>query len=780
MTRSLVSSLLMLLTFSVQAQLVINEVMVRNGTSLFDEDGDTPDWVELYNAGVNVEALADHTLSQNANELDDWEIDWSGNVQPGEFVVIFCSGKDRNDQQELHASFKLSDGEQLYLSKNNQLIDQHLMPDLGSDVSMGRMPDGAGTWGLAYLGTPAISNNSATPYSYPDVSVDPGIYDEAFGLDLIAAPGHQIRYTLDCEIPDQNSLLFSDQIILEDVTEQPERFARIPTNPPGIEEQYMWEEPGSMVAKGTVVRYRTYYNGVPSSPVRTASYFVFPEGDHRYSLPILSVVSDSLSFFDHDSGIYVPGIVHDLNPEFNSPWGTGNYHQTGPDWERISHIELFGEGGELEMAIPVGMRIHGQGSRALPQKSLRFYTRGKYGSSSFQHPVFGTNSIDGREVMVLRNMGQDFVKGVSTDVFSHEMARSMGQEYLPYKAVTVFLNGEYWGIQNLRERFDEQNLAQYHELPEHEIDLIDSYYGGWTAGTNDAYWELYNFIDDNDLSIEFNYQMVDSKMDIANFIDHTLIKIFLGCYDWPGNNVKMWRPRQSGSKFRWLLVDSDGCLSDTEFNSLEHATEPNNPGWPNPYQSTLFLRKLLENDDFKEMFLQRFDSLLLTEFAPDDLSEILVSLRDEYQVGYLEHQIRWHGLENYSEFHWNYFKAFDFIRLRPCVLREQFNTYFNLSENYFQYQCDSSYHVGMGDRAWETAVYPNPNNGNFRINQGQNSGRCDLTIFNIEGQEVFRSRDLAQNGVISVSSGLRAGIYVMELRANDQLARHKIIVTGGY
>ena len=274
--------------------------------------------------------------------------------------------------------------------------------------------------------------------------------------------------------------------------------------------------------------------------------------------------------------------------------------------------------------------------------------------------------------------------------------------------------------------------------------------------------------------------MVSAMMDIANFIDHTLIKIFLGCYDWPGNNVKMWRPRQPGSKFRWLLVDSDGCLSDTEFNSLEHATEPNNLGWPNPYQSTLFLRKLLENDDFTEMFLQRFDSLLQTEFAPNDLSEILIGLRDEYQQGYLEHQIRWHGLENYSEFHENYFKAFDFVRLRPCVLRGQFNAYFGLPENYFQYQCDSSYHVGSVEPTLETHVWPNPNNGDFNINGGQHSGRCDLTIFNLEGQEVFRSIGLAQNGVLHVSSALRAGIYLLELKANDQLARHKIIVTEGY
>ncbi|MDH7504329.1 MAG: lamin tail domain-containing protein, partial [Verrucomicrobiota bacterium] len=73
---------------------VINELMTSNGESIFDENGDSPDWFELLNASSAPVNLSGWGVSDDRNRPFKWVFE-NATLQPGEFMVVFASGKDR-------------------------------------------------------------------------------------------------------------------------------------------------------------------------------------------------------------------------------------------------------------------------------------------------------------------------------------------------------------------------------------------------------------------------------------------------------------------------------------------------------------------------------------------------------------------------------------------------------------------------------------------------------------------------------------------------------------
>ena len=101
-------SLVLLWAFPVVATPVISEFMAANETTLADEDGDFSDWIEISNSADQPLDLAGYYLTDNSQVLNRW-VFFFFLLDPGEWLVVFASGKDR-DVGELHTDFKLSAG----------------------------------------------------------------------------------------------------------------------------------------------------------------------------------------------------------------------------------------------------------------------------------------------------------------------------------------------------------------------------------------------------------------------------------------------------------------------------------------------------------------------------------------------------------------------------------------------------------------------------------------------------------------------------------------------
>lgn len=772
--------LLLTLSFNLAiGQVVVNEWMSKNIQGIADEDGERTDWLELYNQGLDPIDLGGFALSDDSSELNKW-IFPPTTINPNDFLVVFCSGKNRLGT-ELHTNFRLSEEDDIVLSNLVGTTIHHVTVNQNTrDISEGLTIDGGVDVSEFYQSTPGASNVDGIIHNRVTTSHEPGFYTAEFGLQVTATEPQNVHYTLDGSEPTPSDPVLEDSIPIRDRTNEPLNLSSILTTAPTLGPEIQWETPLTNPLRGTVVRLRSFNGNQPTSHISSLTYIVTPQGANRYSLPIASVITDSLNLFQYDTGIFIPGYHHYVDPNGGGVWGTGNYHQYGEDWERRAHLELFSNNGEMELSQDIGIRVHGTGSRSLAQKSIRLYARSKYGFPKISEEVFPNSEKDDFDILVLRNFGQDFLTGIAHDVLANQLIEHLHQAQLKDRAMITFINGEYWGIQNLRERFDKHFLSDYHELHEDSIDLIEGYGGLALEGDHSKYMELYQFFENNDFSIQANYDHVATMMDIDDFIDNTLTRIYLGCYDWPGNNVKMWRERSPEGKFRWLLLDNDKCLDNADYNSLEHATEPDAPGWPNPPISTLFLRRLLMNSGFRQQFIDRMAELLNTEFhrtrVAFHLSQIYLNYKDEYD----EHDDRWSALYEYSSLQNAYETIIDIIEVRSCFVREHFLEYFSLNESEFNHNCDmSELFLETEERdISEVGVYPNPNTGVFDVLVSNlKSYDGEISLIDLKGSLVYSERLNQGQSIYKVNvEGVAAGVYFLRVTTNNRVSTQKLII----
>jgi hypothetical protein len=130
-------------SISITGDLVINEFMADNESTVTDQDGDYDDWIELYNNGSEDLNLEGYYLSDDASDPYQW-IFPDTTIMAGGYLVVWAD--DDEDQEGLHANFKLSaSGETIVLSDNNKaLLDEVTYLQQKPDTTTGRFENGTG------------------------------------------------------------------------------------------------------------------------------------------------------------------------------------------------------------------------------------------------------------------------------------------------------------------------------------------------------------------------------------------------------------------------------------------------------------------------------------------------------------------------------------------------------------------------------------------------------------------------------------------------------------
>lgn len=126
-------------------EITINEVLQNNKETLIDQDGDCSEWVELFNNSIEPVSLKGYFLSDDVAAPYKYALP-DQTLEAGEYVVVFLSGKNRVQDGEIHASFKLSSDENaLYLTNDTVFTYEvfPLYPDCPEDISIGRAKDGS-------------------------------------------------------------------------------------------------------------------------------------------------------------------------------------------------------------------------------------------------------------------------------------------------------------------------------------------------------------------------------------------------------------------------------------------------------------------------------------------------------------------------------------------------------------------------------------------------------------------------------------------------------------
>ena len=406
------------------------------------------------------------------------------------------------------------------------LVDHIAFEQQIDDISYGRSIINPTAWIFMAQPTPGKANSSPIVSKIRETSTSPTITPEGGLYELpltlsITSIGEETRFTTDGSNPTPSSALYTEPIELTGTT---------------------------------VVRARTFSLGKVPSQIITHTYFVgesFEDG-----LPIISVTAPDDTLFNPDFGIYG-----------NRNTSAGNIHK-GVD--APGNLEFFPADGSKGFSINGGFRLGGENNfLAHPQKALNFVIRGRYGDDELNYDLFPESGIGTFTALTLREGGDDWGKSHLTDAIWNAIVDGrMEVETNRYRPAAMFINGNYWGLYNIRDRWDDNWFFQEYGTDDGDYDHVrfDRSAVLLENGSSDDWRELFGFLTKTGLSSPEAWEVVKSEIDIDSLVDFTICETFGGNTSWQGNR-EAWQDNRSNGKWRWLLPDMDRTLGNTSNRS---------------------------------------------------------------------------------------------------------------------------------------------------------------------------------------------------------------------
>ena len=468
----------------------------------------------------------------------------------------------------------------------------------------------------------------------PMFSVQSGFYDEEFSLELSTSVPCQIYYTLDCSIPTKNSTLYQNAITISDCSSNP-NVASAFQDISALSSVYF---PNGLVDKCTVIRAIAVDQLGNISDVVEKTYFVNYNNKQGYSgLPIVSISMEYDDLFDYETGIYTTGKIYDED-DHSATYPEqipANYNEKGKEWEREAVFTYFDDDKSYSFTQNIGIRIHGGWSRSFNQKSFNLYARSEYsGSDTFEQNFFGEGNL---KTCMLRSGGyRDTYITKVRDNLNMDMCKDELFDTQSGYPCIVFLNGEYWGIYNLQERYSDNYVNEHYGIKKKNVIIVKN---DEIDEGNEEDIELYNdlrtFFETNNFVDDAMYQQAGNYIDFEEFASYMCMQLYVGNIDWPGNNVRMWRSRTIGThekedgKWHFMAYDTDDSSAILSYKcSANHNPFLNQAHWkwgPLDERSILglMLSKLLQNQSFKALFLSTIDRMGLEVFASEKVNQYL-------------------------------------------------------------------------------------------------------------------------------------------------------------
>ena len=597
----LVGLLIFAIKDNAEKQLIINEVCSQNNSILVDEYGEYRDYIELYNPSFFNIALKNFVLSDSSDLSDKIELDNVVIQSKGHYMIWV------GDTEYEKTGFALSvEGEHIYLaSPNGTILDEVEVPELDVNIVYARVSDGAVDWEKQYP-SPSAENNTLQKYlEEPVFSAESGFYEDEFNLCIQANKGEKIYYTLDGSTPDKNAILYTGEIVVKNVSDNPNVYKSIQNI---VRDWKTYEIPEEPVDKATVIRAIAVDDYGNTSKVVTKTYFV-DMGNYQDGY-VLSIVSEPEDLFG-DNGIYVTGKTYDewYLGEKEGDMPLCNFEKEGRESEIETTIALFDT--TLLMEQDAGMRIQGASKRHVADKRFSFFARKEYDNSRyFDYELFGIP------------MHSFFVRHDFADAFLHTLVEDRSVGTLKSIPVSVFLNGEFWYNTYIREKYSEDYIALTYEV---EKDTIR--YDEWVPEG------IYMFLSKLDLSKEEDYAKFCNYMDVQSYIDYLATNIYLCNMDASEQkNARLWKTMvdtdagYNDCRFRWLLYDVDSLAWNSkeyyqcerhEIDSFSHAKMYAGVA----YNQEQIYTAVKVNEDFCEQFVLTFMDLANYNFSPEVVGE---------------------------------------------------------------------------------------------------------------------------------------------------------------
>lgn len=576
----------------------INEFLSSNLTTNPDmvDFGDFSDWIELYNDENSDVNIGGFYLTDDLSQPMKWQIPLNTIIPAKGYYLIWADGYNDvpgktytrpwwpdNTQfttQRCHTNFKLDRGGDeigLFDSGSNR-IDSVLFSEQITDVSLGRKPDGSNNW--FYFGEPTpLKSNTSNGISSTNISgsvnfsIEGGFYLSSVQATLSSNSGSGvIRYTTDGSEPTSSSNQYST-----------------PLN----------------ISSNTILRARVFENSKLPGKIITNSYFI---GEPR-NLPAISLVTQ---------------------PPFL--WGqSGIYRNSFKDREIPVSLEYFSLNSGRAFFLDAGARIGGENIYRFAEKPLNIYTRSDYGYSNLSYKIFDDLPYQEFKRLYLRNSGDDWPStmlkdGMLVNILKGQISNSMQA----FKPSVLYLNGQYWGIYNLREKIDDQYFLLHYNVDPSDLDHLEDDYSVISGDSSD-FVNLLSIVQGINLSDSMNYAYVASKVDIHNLMDFVIVQDYLANSSW-GHNREIWQDKKNEKLWRWILVDMD-----RGFNSSRISTNQID----DIYNNFELFRALCSNESFKNEFVQRYSEHINHTFEYNRVTGTIDSLKSLIENEMPRHIQKW-------------------------------------------------------------------------------------------------------------------------------------------
>jgi len=672
------------------ADVYISEIVAVNETSFADDDGDFPDWLEIFNAGPDDVDLEGWHLTDDAEELRKWSFP-SQNLAAGSALVVYASDKDRADSANpLHTNFKLSgDGEYLALTQDvtptsAQVVSEFApqYPEQFADISYGVTQGAVGNQVIAgdrlYFESPTPGElnpaSGVEGYLTNEItfSQPAGFYETAVSLTLAAkTTGTTIQYTVDGSEPTTtNGTEYSAPIPITETTTLRARAFKDGFDPSFVATQtFIFLEDVLEQRRSTTIA-----AGFPSSTAingQLIDYGMDPDivNDSTWApqmvealtqIPSLSVVMNVDDLMGSREGIFV------------------NATRKGDAWERAASLELLNPDGAEGFQVDAGIRVRGGYSRRddNPKHSFRFLFREEYGDAKLEYPMFGEEGVsefDKLDLRTAQNYSWSF-NGSSTntflrDVFSRDMQREMEQPYARSRFYHLYLNGQYWGLFQTQERTEARYAASHFGGDREDYDIVknaDSLAVGATDGNLDAYNRLADFfyepggLGDANMDAYMRAQGMNPDgtvnpdyerlLDVDNLMDYMAITYYTGDKDGPGsrfttprvNNYYAMYNRENPDGWKFFEHDSEHTFDVGDVNMVQpYTTGGAQRQYFNPHWAHEQLAR--NNAEYRIKFADRIAELVLNDglLTTDNVNAMIDSRAAEIDMAIIAESARW-------------------------------------------------------------------------------------------------------------------------------------------
>ncbi len=594
----------------VNSQVMINEYSCSNSSTILDNFGDTPDWIELYNAGSSAVPLAGYYISDKISAPTKWQIPAGVSIPANGYLIIWASGRNTIAGGNIHAGIKLTQTKPediVFADPTGAIIEGIILNPTQSDHSRGRTPNGGSTWAVYTTPSPGLYNTGAKQeYAVkPVMSVPAGFYTSSQTV-AITAPGTglSIRYTIDGSIPTVASAIYSTPI---------------------------------PISTTTVIRARTFSSDplVPSSFVESNTYFI----NVNHTVAVASVFGD---------------LVADLL--------AGN--QSDPE----TGLEYFDNNKVLVAESTGETNKHGNDSWAYSQRGFDFVSKDEMGYNyALNYKVFINKPRQSFQKIIFKAAANDnYPSGVPglpahiRDSYAHTLSQrgNLNLDARTWAPAVVYVNGQYWGVYDVREKVDDSDFIDYYyNQPEEDVQFLMTWgntwsqYGGVQAQTD---WDaLKNYIVSNNMAVQANYDHVDSLFSTKSFVDYFVFNSWLVTSDWLNWNTAWWRGLNPGGdkkKWRYTLWDLDAIMGHyvnyTGIPDPSTNADPCNVDvLPDPggQGHTQILNALLANPGFKQYYQARYIDLMNTTLNCNFTLPLYDSMIAVIQPEMLAHCAKWGG-----------------------------------------------------------------------------------------------------------------------------------------